>query len=68
MHFAWETRSADRAWIGISTQNAQQAPFAEVPVSGSITITFQCSEESEVYTVTAVGPHGTTHHTVRLSR
>jgi len=66
--FSWNAAHADRAWIGISTPNAQAAPYAEVPVSGSYTITFQCSEASEIYTVTAVGSHGTTHHTVRLYR
>lgn len=66
--FTWKTRNADRAWIGIATQNAQQAPYAEVPTSGSFTIWFQCSEKSEIYTVTATGPHGTVHHTVRLHR
>lgn len=68
VYFNWTTHNADQAWIGISTQNAQAAPYAAVPVSGSYKITFQCSEESEVYTVTAVGSYGTTHYTVRLYR
>lgn len=68
VYFNWTTHNADQAWIGISTQNAQQAPYAAVPVSGSYTITFQCANESELYTVTAVGSYGTAHYTVRLYR
>ena len=68
VYFNWTTHNADQAWIGISTQNAQQAPYAAVPVSGSYKITFQCANESEIYTVTAVGSYGTAHYTVRLYR
>lgn len=66
--FSWSSRNAHSAWIGISTQNAQQAPYSEVPVNGSITLYYQCSNASELYTVTLAGDHGLSHKTVTVTR
>lgn len=68
--FTWASTGAERAWIGVGTNDAQANPFAEVPTSGTFEdISFQCSNASEVYTVTLDDGAGTlTNATVTLVR
>ncbi|WP_448004734.1 hypothetical protein [Agromyces bauzanensis] len=68
--FSWSSEDATEAWIGVGTTNAQTAPYEAVPTSASgyANLAFQCSEESQVYTVTISGPTGVTHHSVTIVR
>lgn len=68
--FSWSSDDATEAWIGVGTTNAQAAPYEAVPTSASgyANLAFQCSEESQVYTVTISGPTGVTHHSVTIVR
>lgn len=68
--FSWSSEDATEAWIGVGTTDAQAAPYEAVPTtaSGYANLAFQCSEESQVYTVTISGPTGVTHHSVTIVR
>ncbi|GAA4367037.1 hypothetical protein [Agromyces bauzanensis] len=68
--FSWSSEDATEAWIGVGTTDAQAAPYEAVPTSASgySNLAFQCSEESQVYTVTISGPTGVTHHSVTIVR
>jgi hypothetical protein len=55
---AWESTSAKLAWVGIATNDAKAEPYSEVSTSGSITLPFPCSNESQVYTVTLEHANG----------
>ena len=56
----WESVDATRAWIGVGTQDAQQQPYQEVPVQGSLAVPFPCSLAAQEYTVTVAGADGAT--------
>jgi hypothetical protein len=60
----------DRDAHGVGTSNAQAAPYESVPTtaSGYSNLAYQCSEASQVYTVTISGPSGVTHHSVTIER
>ncbi|MGR0219192.1 hypothetical protein [Agromyces sp. ZXT2-6] len=68
--FSWSSEGATEAWIGVGTTDAQAAPYEAVPTSASgyANLAFQCSEESQVYTVTISGPTGVTHNSVTIVR
>ena len=68
--FSWASEDATEAWIGVATTNAQAAPYESVPTtaSGYSNLAYQCSEASQVYTVTISGPSGVTHHSVTIER
>ncbi|WP_448810093.1 hypothetical protein [Agromyces bauzanensis] len=68
--FSWTSEDATEAWIGVGTTNAQTAPYESVPTSASgyANLAYQCSEASQVYTVTISGPTGVTHHSVTIVR
>lgn len=68
--FSWSSEDASEAWIGVGTTDAQAAPYEAVPtsVSGYSNLAYQCSEASQVYTVTISGPTGVTHHSVTIVR
>lgn len=68
--FSWSSEDATEAWIGVGTTNAQTAPYEAVPTSASgyANLAYQCSEASQVYTVTISGPTGVTHHSVTIVR
>ncbi|MER3388937.1 MAG: hypothetical protein RJQ01_02785 [Microcella sp.] len=50
--WSWSSTDAVRAWFGIGTTNAKAEPFEEVPTTASYVFTYQCSEPSQLYTVT----------------
>lgn len=58
----WSSTGATKAWIGIATENAKDEPYAEVGTSGSETLPFPCSNESQVYTVTLEDASGNLAH------
>lgn len=68
--FSWSSEGATEAWIGVGTTDAQAAPYEAVPTSmaGYANLSFQCSEESQVYTVTISGPAGVVHNSVTIVR
>ena len=68
--FEWTSTGATAAWIGVGTNDAKAEPYAEVDTSGVFTdISYQCSNPSEIYTVTLDDGAGTlTHATVTLER
>ncbi|MGR2751702.1 hypothetical protein [Agromyces arachidis] len=68
--FSWSSEGATEAWIGVGTTDAQAAPYESVPTSASnySNLAYQCSEESQVYTVTLSGPSGVTHNSVTIVR
>jgi len=68
--FEWTSTGAEGAWIGVGTDDAKAAPFAEVDTSGVFAdISYQCANQSEIYTVTLDDGAGTlTHATVTLER
>lgn len=68
--FTWSSSGATKAWIGVGTTNAKTAPFAEVdPTDTYKDISFQCSNASEIYTVTLEDAAGNLmSHTVKLVR
>ncbi|PKQ25832.1 MAG: hypothetical protein CVT64_07235 [Actinobacteria bacterium HGW-Actinobacteria-4] len=70
MTFTWSTSKAVKAWFGIATTNAKAAPYEDVSVqAGSYTAYYQCSEASQVYTVTIEDADGKlTHETRTISR
>lgn len=66
MQFSWSTSNAVQAWFGIATSNAKAAPYEEVSVqAGSYTAYYQCSEPSQVYTVTIQDADGNLKHETR---
>jgi hypothetical protein len=67
--FAWSATGATAGWIGVATQNAKNAPYDSVnPASGSYVLSYQCSEPSQVYTVTLEDSSGKlTHKTVTIT-
>lgn len=68
--FSWSSDGATEAWIGVGTTDAQAAPYEAVPTSatGYANLSYQCSEESQVYTVTISGPTGVAHSSVTIVR
>lgn len=65
----WSSSDAVNAWFGIGTSNAKVAPFESVPTTATYTFNYQCSEASQIYTVTLEDSSGRlTHKTVTISR
>lgn len=56
--FSWSSTGAVDAWIGVNTADAQIAPYANVPTTGSYTIYYPCPEASISYTLTVVDADG----------
>lgn len=64
--FSWSTSKAAQAWFGIATTNAKAAPYEEVSVqAGSYIAYYQCSEASQIYTVTIEDGDGNLAHETR---
>ena len=64
-----DTSNAVSAWFGIGTLNAKAEPFDSVPTTATYTFTYQCSEASQLYTVTLEDASGRlTHSTVEIVR
>ncbi|WP_281886602.1 hypothetical protein [Agromyces rhizosphaerae] len=70
LRFQWMSDGAEQAWFGIGTTDAKAAPYEEVFPNEEVYegVSFQCSEESEIYTVTLEGPGGITSHTFEVVR
>ncbi|MBH0009065.1 hypothetical protein [Salinibacterium sp. SWN1162] len=67
--FSWSSTDAVAAWIGVATTNAKAAPYEEVPTTATYTIDYQCSNDSEVYTVTLEDSVGNlAHETVTVTK
>ncbi len=67
--WSWSSGNAVNAWFGIGTNNAKAEPFESVPTTATYTFNYQCSEASQIYTVTLEDSSGRlTHKTVTVSR
>lgn len=66
--FSWASGDAVRAWFGVHTTNAKNAPYEEVDPTATYTFNFQCSNDSEYYTVTLEDASGNlAHKTVTIA-
>ncbi len=67
--WSWSSSNAVNAWFGIGTQNAKAEPFESVPTTATYSFNYQCSEASQIYTVTLEDSSGRlTHKTVTVTR
>lgn len=67
--WSWSSANAVNAWFGIGTNNAKLQPYEQVPTTATYTFFYQCSEASQIYTVTLEDSSGRlTHKTVTISR
>lgn len=67
--WSWSSTNAVNAWFGIGTNNAKAEPFESVPTTATYTFNYQCSEASQIYTVTLEDSAGRlTHKTVEVVR
>lgn len=67
--WSWSSTNAVRAWFGIGTTDARAEPFESVPTTVTYTFNYQCSEPSQIYTVTLEDSAGrVTHATVEIVR
>ncbi|PRY70114.1 hypothetical protein B0I08_101241 [Glaciihabitans tibetensis] len=67
--FAWTSTGAAQAWFGIGTDDAKANPDADVDPSGTYSTLYDCSLETETFTVTLDNGDGVlTHRTVTLNR
>ena len=67
--WSWSSSNAVNAWFGIGTSNAKLQPFEQVPTTATYTFNYQCSEASQIYTVTLEDSSGKlTHKTVTVTR
>ena len=70
LRFQWMSDGAEQAWFGVGTTDAKAAPYEEVFPNEEVYegVSFQCTEASEIYTVTLEGPGGVTSHTWEVVR
>ncbi|KQV26609.1 hypothetical protein [Yonghaparkia sp. Root332] len=69
LFWSWSIDGATNAWFGIGTDDARAEPFEEVPTTATYEFAYQCSEESQLYTVSAENADGlVTHQTVEVVR
>lgn len=67
--WSWSSSNAVNAWFGIGTNNAKLQPYEQVPTTASYTFYYQCSEASQIYTVTLEdSANRLTHKTVEIVR
>ncbi|MET0992163.1 MAG: hypothetical protein ABWX66_07190, partial [Lacisediminihabitans sp.] len=69
--FTWGSTDAKTAYIGVGTTDAKQNPYASnLPPTDTYTeLNYDCSLESQVYTVTLENAAGlTTNRTVTITR
>ncbi len=67
--WTWSSTNAVRAWFGIGTTDARAEPFESVQTTVTYTFNYQCSEPSQIYTVTLEDSAGrVTHATVEIVR
>ena len=57
----WEA-TGERLWFGVGTEDAQQEPYGEYPLSHTLDLDYQCGQPSgsQIYTVTVQAVDGTT--------
>ncbi|NYF11052.1 hypothetical protein HDC94_002208 [Leifsonia sp. AK011] len=57
----WEA-TGERLWLGVGTEDAQQQPYGEYPLSHTLDLDYQCGQPSgsQIYTVTVQAADGTT--------
>ncbi len=69
LFWSWSIEGASTVWFGIGTDDARAEPFEEVPATATYEFAYQCSEESQLYTVSAENADGLiTHRTVEVVR
>lgn len=67
--WSWSSTNAVNAWFGIGTTNAKAEPFESVATTATYTFNYQCSQPSQIYTVTLEDSAGRlTHKTVEIVR
>lgn len=67
--FTWSSTGANEAAIGVGVTDAYAGAYETgLPPSGSYTLDYQCSEASQIYTVSIRGSSGQTNKTVTLKR
>lgn len=68
--FSWTSTDAERAWIAAGETDARANPDEEVDPSGTYRdLVFDCSRETEIYTVSLENPQGDlTNQSVTLRR
>lgn len=67
--FTWASTGADEAAIGVATSDAFAGPYETgLPPSGSYELNYQCSNATQIYTVSIRGTSGQTNKTVTLKR
>lgn len=67
--FTWTSTGANEAAIGVATSDAFAGPFQTgLPPSGSFDLNYQCSNESQIYTVSIRGNSGQTNKSITLHR
>lgn len=67
--FSWSSADAVKAWFGVHTKNAKANPYEEVPTTDTYDFQYQCSNESEYYTVTLQDADGRlTSKTVTITK
>lgn len=67
--FTWASTGASEAAIGVATTDAFAGPYATgLPPSGSYELNYQCSNASQIYTVSIRGTSGQTNKTITLKR
>lgn len=67
--WSWSIEGASTVWFGVGTDDARAKPFEEVPTTATYEFAYQCSEESQLYTVSTENADGlVTHRTVEVVR
>lgn len=68
--FSWSSSNAQTAYIGVATTDAKAAPYeAGLPPVDTYTLDYQCSQASQVYTVTLEDADGNlAHQTVTITK
>ena len=68
--FSWSSGNAQTAYIGVATTDAKAAPFESgLPPVDTYTLDYQCSQASQVYTVTLEDADGNlAHQTVTITK
>lgn len=67
--FTWSSSNATMAWFGVHTTNAKAAHYESVPTTTTYTFDYQCSVDSEFFTVTLEDASGNlTHKTVTVTK
>jgi hypothetical protein len=69
--FSWSSTNAERAWVGVQTDNAKDSPYSGKlpPVYSYSDINYNCDQDSQYYTVTLEDGDGElAHQTVTITK